>query len=152
MSDFLSVSGTEAQRFSGYDIGNERDWRVLVVSSALDNRNALTGALRGLVGNIFVASTIKQAREVLASTAVDIIFCEESLPDGSYRHLLEPVVSEGTAIFVVTLRTGEWNEYLEAMRLGATDVLRCPVQATEVGLVLVRAGREQHRQNFDAMA
>lgn len=54
--------------------------------------------------------------------------------------------------FVVMLCSGEWNECLEAMRLGATDVIRCPLQSTEVEYVLIRAGRERNRHAFDVMA
>jgi DNA-binding NtrC family response regulator len=43
--------------------------------------------------------------------------------------------------FVVMLCTGEWEEYLEALRLGAEEVLRCPLQPTDVDLALIHAMR-----------
>ena len=35
----------------------------------------------------------------------------------------------------------EWEEYLEALRLGATEVLRCPLQPSDVDLALIHAMR-----------
>ena len=45
--------------------------------------------------------------------------------------------------FVIMLQTGEWNEYLEAMRLGAFEVIRCPVQPTDIEMTLINATRDQ---------
>lgn len=42
---------------------------------------------------------------------------------------------------MVILCTGEWEERLEALRLGATDVLRC--QPTDIDLTLIRMMREK---------
>jgi hypothetical protein len=39
------------------------------------------------------------------------------------------------------LCTGEWDEYLEALHLGAEEVLRCPLQPTDVDLALIHAMR-----------
>jgi DNA-binding NtrC family response regulator len=95
-----------------------------------------------------------EARAVLSESSVDVVFCDESLQDGSYRALLEALAEpeQRSIRFVVTLVTGEWLEYLEAMRLGATDVLRCPLQSIEVELVLIRAVRERDQREFGSIA
>jgi hypothetical protein len=46
--------------------------------------------------------------------------------------------------------TGEWEEYLEALRLGAAEVLRVPLQSTDIDIALFHAMR-QGREN-QAMA
>ena len=43
------------------------------------------------------------------------------------------------------LCTGEWEEYLEALKLGAADVIRSPLQAPDIELVLIQAMREERK-------
>jgi DNA-binding NtrC family response regulator len=75
------------------------------------------------------------------------MFCEENFADGSYRDLLAVARTAQTKTpLVLMLSTGEWDEYLEAMSLGATEALRCPLQPTDVELTLIRAAREEDGQ------
>jgi DNA-binding NtrC family response regulator len=121
----------------------EKEWDLLVVSSRLENRKALLRILDGLPVDIFTAATISQAHEVLSSHAIRLIFSEENFADGSYRELLRSVRAEHRGPrMVLMLCTGEWEEYLEAMRLGVSEVIRCPLQPTDVELTLIRAARE----------
>jgi DNA-binding NtrC family response regulator len=130
-----------------------RNLDVLVVSGRVENAETLLRHLEKLTINILVASTIEQAVQLLSRNAVDFIFCEESLPDGSYRPLLEIVTATDRGIsFVVTLSTGEWDEYLEALRLGATDVLRCPLNSIDVEVVMSHAGRDTVTNSFNLLA
>ena len=124
-------------------------WNALIVSGHVENRKTLLRILDGLPINTFVASTVEQAREVLPKRAWEVIFCEESLPDGSYRTLLESAGTRGgKARFVVTLCDGDWDEYLEAMRLGATEVLKYPLQSIDVELALIRAARIKEKETL----
>lgn len=130
-----------------------RNLNVLIVSARDENTEMLLHHLDKLPLNLFVASTIEQAVDVLSRNPLDVIFCEESFPGGSYRPLLEIVTAtDRTICFVVTLSTGEWDEYLEAMRLGATDVLRCPLNSVDVDVVMTRAGRDGEIGRLDLMA
>jgi DNA-binding NtrC family response regulator len=52
--------------------------------------------------------------------------------------------------FIVVQCTGEWEEYLEALRLGAAEVLRVPLQSTDIDIAVFHAMR-QGREN-QAMA
>jgi DNA-binding NtrC family response regulator len=51
---------------------------------------------------------------------------------------------------IVVQCAGEWEEYLEALRLGAAEVLRVPLQSTAIDIALSHAMR-QGREN-QAMA
>jgi DNA-binding NtrC family response regulator len=131
----------------------QRAWSLLIVSAQPENRKALLGILEGLPVARFVARTISEAREVLSGKSIEIVFCEETLPDGTYRQLLEPLVEQHRSTrFVLTLSTGAWEQYLEALRLGATDVLRRPLEAIEVELVLIRAVQERDEHGYDVTA
>ena len=118
---------------------------VLVASSQLESRMALIHVLEGLSADVISSSTVQQASEVLAKRPIELVFCDDELPDGSYRDLLQAARyrQQGTRVVVIT-QTGEWEEYLEAMRLGAFDFIRGPMHPTDVELVVLRA---QHEQN-----
>jgi len=113
---------------------------VLVVSCRPENRKTLLRVFDGLSINTYVAPTIRDAIEVLASRSISMVFCEERLPDGPYSDLLTGIRATWSETqFVVMLCTGEWEEYLQAMRLGAQEVLRCPLRPTDIDLVLIQA-------------
>lgn len=96
----------------------------------------------GLPIDSYSAARIDQAHEALQSRNFSVVFCEERLPDGTYFELLAEVRTQHAGThFVVMLCTGEWEEYLEALRLGAEEVLRCPLQPTDVDLALIHAMR-----------
>jgi DNA-binding NtrC family response regulator len=103
----------------------------------------------------YCAPSIQQAKEALNLRSYAVIFCEERLHDGSYRDLLRDVrlAPEADVSFVVMLCTGEWEEYLEALRAGAEEVLRCPLQPTDIDLALIHAMRNgTHRKEMKEMA
>ena len=120
---------------------------VLIVSTRMDTRKKLVRALEGLPVSTFCVSTIAQALEVLSSHPFAIVFCDELISDGSYRELLAAVRgASGTSRFILMLGTGEWKEYLEALRLGITEVLRSPLQTPDIDIALIHALR-QGREN-----
>lgn len=65
---------------------------------------------------------------------------EELLSDGSYCDLLTDVRATWPETRFVALLSTE--EYLQAMRLGAQEVLRCPLWSTDVDLVLIQSMKE----------
>lgn len=121
----------------------EKELNVLIVSSRIENRKTLLHTLEGLPLNPFSVSTIGQALEVLSTHTFAIIFCEERVRDGSYRELLRLALANSwPGRFIVMLCTGEWEEYLEALKLGAAEVVRCPLQPPDIDMVLIHAMRE----------
>jgi DNA-binding NtrC family response regulator len=115
---------------------------VLVVSCRPENRKLLMHVFDGLPIDGYSAPSIQQAKEALQLRPFSLVFCEERLPDGPYVDLLRHVqLTTDNTRFVVLLCTGEWEEYLEALRLGAEEALRCPLQATDIDLALIHAMR-----------
>jgi DNA-binding NtrC family response regulator len=124
---------------------------VLIVSSRIENKKTLLRTLESLPVNTFSASTIFQARQLLATHPLAVIFCEERLPDGSYDELLASLpISPQMNRFIVVQCAGEWEQYLEALRPGVAEVLRAPLQSTDIDIALFHAMR-QAREN-QAMA
>jgi DNA-binding NtrC family response regulator len=119
---------------------------VVVVSSVLQDRKSLLQILDKLSLNVISCSTISQAKEVLERQEVWLVFCDESISDGSYRELLRPrKIEQSGPCLVITFHRGEWKEYLEAMRLGVFDAISWPFRPTDVESIVLRAGRE-HRE------
>jgi DNA-binding NtrC family response regulator len=115
---------------------------ILIVSRRPDNRKTLLRVFDGLPIDSYSANSLEQAREALRSRNFSVVFCEERLSDGPHRDLLRETRGTGEDVrFVVMLCTGEWEEYLEALHLGADEVLRCPLQPTDVDLALIHAMR-----------
>jgi len=115
---------------------------VLVVSANIEDRKALIKVLESLSGNVFSCSNLAQARGVIAHRSMDIAFCDEQLPDGSYRDLVDSIRSRAMTLpLVVTTHVGEWKEYLEATDLGAFDMIPFPLRPTDVELTVIRAMR-----------
>ena len=76
-----------------------------------------------------------------------LVFCDDRLPDGTYRDLLTlRQTGQRSLCFVVTTRVGEWDEYLEATQLGAFDVIPFPLRATDVELTVIRAMRREEQK------
>lgn len=116
-------------------------WQVLVVSSDPQSRRTLSNALALWGLTPICCTTIKQAREIVAQQSISLLFCEDRLSDGTFREILESTVrSQANTHVVVVSRTGG-DEYLEAMRLGALDVISSPCQATDIDWMIVLAIR-----------
>lgn len=123
---------------------------ALVVSCRMENRKTLVHAFEGLPVNGYCATTVRQGNELLASHSFEIVFCEQRLPDGSYRELLVAARAVPRKVrFVVVLSSIEQDERIEALRLGAQEVLRSPLQPADVDIALIHASKD-YRDNAEA--
>ena len=129
-----------------------KKWNVLVVCAELTERNALIQMLEGMSVGVFSCSTLSQAMEVLSSRKIELVFCDENLSDGSFRNLLLADQDwKGRPRIVVIFRTGEWDEYLNALQLGVFEVISSPLHATDVELAVIRAIRDEGQGTFHQM-
>ena len=86
--------------------------------------------------------TISQAKELLAGNSFSLVFCEDGLPDGSCREFLSVLHHNGKRIPLVVFSSSmDWSKYLEAMELGAFDVIMSPFRSVEVQWVVGNALR-----------
>jgi len=129
------------------DTPTQRQVRVLVASPQLEVRQVLIRTLDRLSADVISCSTRSQAEEVLARQQVDLVFCDEHLPDGSYSDLIHTNHSHPKIPrIVVATRHAEWDFYFEALRKGAFDITRSPWHATDIEMVLIRALRDECQQ------
>jgi DNA-binding NtrC family response regulator len=124
-------------------------WDVLVACAELGNRSALIRMLEGMSVGVFSCSTLSQAMEVLSSRNIELVFCDEYLPDGSFRELLRASqVWIGRPHIVVIVHSRESLEYTEALQLGEYEVICAPLHPTDVELAVIRAMRNGVRESF----
>ena len=96
------------------------------------------------------ASQLSEGRALLASQRVGMVFCERHLADGSYLDLLPAAQTKtGNVPVVVTSRLADWDEYLEALRHGAVDLIASPCKKSDVASALaqVRQGKSTEGAN-----
>ena len=117
----------------------------LVISSDLESRRTLT-AILGDLGpdiNVFSCSGVAQAAGVLSQKNIKLVLCQDRLSDGSFRDVLKTTRHAAPRPpVVVTTRMEDWDDYLEAVRLGAFDVIRYPYYPTDVEWTIHLAMRE----------
>ena len=73
-----------------------------------------------------------------------LIFCDGHPAGGNYRDLLfVSRAMKSKARIVVALKDAGWDQYLEAMRLGAFDVIASPYRPTDVEWMVIQAKRDE---------
>ena len=111
--------------------------QVLVLSASRENHAVLSAALltAGLVP--LPCSSLYEARKHIGCDHITMVFCDDNLPDGDLKVVVEEASRLANPIPVIAIsRTGEWDEFLEALRIGAFDYLALPPRRDEVERVL----------------
>jgi two-component system, NtrC family, response regulator PilR len=122
-------------------------WDILIASADLEGRRALSNILAKLGVDPLTTSTIRECKEIVAMERVGLIFCDRLLADGNCCDLLNASRASRTKTrIVVTSSTADWDEFLEAMRLGAFDVIASPCRATDVEWMIIQALRYERTE------
>jgi len=107
--------------------------QVLVASSDVERRATLAKILGECGLEPVFASNLEEVRIVLLQSSVHLVFCEDNLPEGDFREILRLAkATRPEAQVVVSSFLGGWDEYLEAMRLGAFDFIAPPYRSAEI--------------------
>lgn len=126
---------------------------VLVVSSNLESRRSLANILNRQEIDPVCLPTVRDAIEFLGLHSVGVVFCDHHLPDGDYRDFLGALRSlKIKARVVVTSAQADWDEFLEAMKLGAFDLIATPFRPTDVEWMIIQAAREERSRAFAALS
>ena len=124
---------------------------ILVIASDPETRKALSSILQTEGLKSVQASQLSEGRALLASQPVGMVFCERHLADGTYLDLLPAAQSKaGHVPVVVTSRLADWDEYLEALRHGAVDLIASPFKKSDVSSALEQARREKSADDAGA--
>lgn len=122
--------------------------RVLVVSAS-ENREAVTSAMAHWAMDPVCCSGVQEACSLLQETSPSLIFCDETLSDGTYRDLLREISRSLRARFVVISSAADLDaNYNEAIALGAFDMIASPCRRSDVQWIAIRAMHEDARRSF----
>lgn len=116
--------------------------KVLVTSCDPETRWGVAKILGKSGIDLLFSSTVSEAKEILARQRICLVFSEAELPDGGFRDILSHVARSVAKVPVVVLsRLDEWDQYLEAMRLGAFDYVTRPYHPAEIEWIVSKALR-----------
>lgn len=122
-------------------------WEVVVVSSDFESRRNLSAILTRQGIDPICTSTLSECREIISQKNVGIVFCDSHVSDGTYKEFLGGYRSrEERPRVIVTSRHSEWDEFKEAMRFGAFDVIGTPCRPTDVEWMILQARRDDRKR------
>ena len=112
----------------------------LVVSSDDEVRRELAEILDHGGLSPVLASTVAESRTALVQHDMCMVLCDEFVVDGNYRAVVEIVEHADTHVPVIVVsRTGDWPEYLAAIRSGAFDYVAYPPVPGELQRIIRNA-------------
>lgn len=127
-------------------------WQIVVASSDLESRRGLTSILNRQGLDPISISSFAECRQLIEKDRVGLVFCDRHLADGDYRDILNASrVATGKVRVVVTSKHADWDEYLEAMRLGAFDVIASPCRPTDVEWMVIQAKRDERNRSRELL-
>lgn len=112
----------------------------LVVSSDEQVRRSLAEILVQCELAPLFSSTVAESRMVLSRRKVFIVICHNFLIDGEYDDIVKIASQPGTNVPIIVIsRTGDWPDYLTAIRAGVFDYLAYPPIAGELERIVRNA-------------
>ena len=123
--------------------------RVLLVEDETLFARAVVKRLRQSGYACEAAETLAAGRAAIRQLAPDIVLLDMRLPDGSGIDLLAELTAHGTPVIVMTAY-GEVSDAVSAMKQGAADYLKKPVDLEELLLAIGKAQQSlQLRHQLD---
>ncbi len=113
--------------------------KILSVSAAAEDHAALRRLLRGVCCRVAAASTCRTALRRLSHGRITIVVCESSLPDGTWRDILNHLGGVEAPFLIVTSKLADEALWAEVLNLGGFDVIAKPFNAREARHVLETA-------------
>jgi DNA-binding NtrC family response regulator len=92
-------------------------------------------------------SSLQEARGFLPDETFSLIFCEDTLSDGSYRDILRPPGKPMKTRVVVISEISDDQKYNEAKQLGAFDVVSSPCRQSDIQWIVIRAIQEETKHS-----
>ena len=118
----------------------------LVASSDRRMRRELAQVLAQSGVKSITASSVAETGVTLLRHEVSIVLCNDCLGDGNYEDILRLLHrSDSKVPLVVVSRTGEWTEYLAAIRVGVFDYLAYPTIPGDLQRVIRNALGDKHQ-------
>jgi sigma-B regulation protein RsbU (phosphoserine phosphatase) len=111
--------------------------QVLVISPSQENRAALRNVLVASGLAPILCSSLSEGRKFLEDDDIRVVIFDDCLPDKGLQSTVEEMAKRPIPVPVIAVsRTGEWDECLAALRVGAFDYMALPPRRDEVDRVL----------------
>ncbi len=121
---------------------------VLLVDRQPDVRLAIDACLKDTNAQITKVATIKDARKYLAQQPVDLALISMQLPDGNGIDLIREInASSHITQSIILNNSDNYEMAIEALRAGATDILKTPLDFSILASRLKSAVKRQ-KQNL----
>lgn len=148
---FLSHCGkivaSVQKRLSARRSETSPSWKIAIVSSDSEHLTTLAEILKRQGMEFLCMPTVSQYRDVLSKQRVDLVFSDPELSDGNYLDVINAARSLGSgARIVLTSRQASWPEFLDAMRVGAFDVISKPCRPKDVEWMVIQAKRDNRKK------
>lgn len=127
-------------------VDTTKGWRVLIVS-ADTNRDFVQSALSNWAIEPVCCASLQEAQSFLPDETFSLIFCEDTLSDGTYRDILRPPGKPMKTRLVVISEVSDDQNYNEAKQLGAFDVISSPCRRSDIQWVVIRAIQEEAKHS-----
>jgi len=123
-------------------------FEIVVVSGDLVRRGDLARILTAQGFEPICVPTLRECKEIFAEGRVGLVFCDPHVSDGDYEELLSAYrLKERKPRVVVTSADGDWDDFKNAMRLGAFDVISVPCRPTDVEWIIIQAKRDERNRS-----
>lgn len=112
--------------------------KLLIVEDELLFARAVSKRLQKAGYDCEHAETIQDGRNIARQFLPDLVLLDMRLPDGNGLVLLSEFVAKGIAVIVMTAH-GEVSDAVNAIKLGATDYLKKPIDLEELLLIVQKS-------------
>jgi DNA-binding NtrC family response regulator len=120
---------------------------VLCVGPRHDDLASLERIFRGTGWDFLTASSLESSFSALREKTISMVICGDQPPLGAWREILaETAQWEDPPLVIVSARLADERLWVEALNLGAYDVLATPFDATEVVRVVNMAQQHWHHR------
>jgi DNA-binding NtrC family response regulator len=127
----------------GADRIADKPRQALVALADHQDRETIGRILVGCGLHPVLCSTSAEARAILASKTISLVFCQAALPDGGFLEVLRAADSSRRKVpIVVCSRLVDADLYLRAMEMGAYDFVVSPYQKADVAWIAEGALRK----------
>jgi two-component system response regulator AtoC len=125
--------------------------RVLIVDDDKALARSLQIHLAGQGYDVRITHTLRDAEQLLAADADDIVFLDLKLPDGDSRGLLSRIQEKWPRTIVVMISGHQdMQATIQAIRAGAFDYIRKPLDLDQILSTLVKADRQMKSRPLKA--
>lgn len=124
---------------------------VLVVLPSAEGRSQLLAAVAAAGMRPRLMDSLKEGKHALENGGFEVVICEDRVSGEMLEETARHAKMRAKRISViVTLRVGEWPEYLDVLKQGAFDCLPLPSQPAEVKRILGSAAADSRRGEGNA--